>query len=104
MVGLFDRRSFIKGVAAGAAFLIAPLAQLLRPLAALAAIQPTGFRFIHDGSVAIVLDYAKKADRYDVIVRQGGQTVQSFANAHPMRLHRLRTDHVTVEYFDPVAG
>ena len=99
-----DRRSFIAKTAAATAFVLSPLAQVLRPAAAAAAPRVRGFRFIHDESVVVVLGFAKKADRYDVTVRSNGEQVEFFSNSDPMRFHRLRTDFFTVEYFDPVAA
>ena len=99
-----DRRSFITKVAGAAVFVLTPFAGVLRPAAALAAPRHTGFRFIHDEAVVIVLSFAKKDDRYDVSVRHMGDEVEFFANVDPMRLHRLRTTHFEVEYFDPVAA
>ncbi len=101
MRSTIDRRFFLSRVAALA--IVAPIAQVLRPTLALAAPDLQGFRFIHDDSVAIVLDFAKKDDRYDLTVRVDGSDVEFFPNAHPMRFHGLRTDYFTVEYFDPVA-
>ena len=96
----FDRRSFLKALTAGLVALT-PVAYFLRPSSS-----PTytGFRFKHDESVTIVLDFAKDADRYDVSVRRNGEEVEFFANADPMQFDQLLTDHVEVEYFDPVAA
>lgn len=99
-----DRRSFITKVAGAAVFVLTPFTAAFRPAAALAAPRHTGFRFIHDESVVIVLSFAKKEDRYDVSVRHNGDEVEFFANADPMRLHRLRTPYFEVEYFDPAAA
>lgn len=99
-----DRRSFIKAVATVAAIVFTPIAQWVRPGAALAAPSTEGFRFIHDESVAMVLGFAKKDDRYNLTVNQGGREVEFFPNVDPMRLHRLRTRYFEVEYFDPLAA
>jgi hypothetical protein len=98
-----DRRSFMKLAGAVAAVVLAPLALFTRPWDSPGR-QTLGFRFAHDESVAIILDFADRADRYDVTVRRHGVDVEFFPNADPMRLHRLGSQLFEVEYFDPVAA
>ena len=99
-----DRRTFIKTVATAGLVVLSPFAQALRPATALAARRGKGFRFEHDDSVSIVLDFARHKKRYNLKVYKNGKVVQKFKNKHPKRFSRLNTDHFTVTYFDPVAA
>ena len=98
-----DRRSFLKRTATIVGIVLTPLGQLIRPAAALAARKIHPYRFIHGESVAVVLDYARRDDRYDLAIRHEGEQVEFFANADPTRLHRLNSDYFTVEYVEAPA-
>ncbi len=93
-----NRRSFLKTMGAVVGLGLAPFGQFIRPAVALAAAKIRPFRFIHDESVAVVLDYARSDRRYDLMVRQDGEEVEFYANADPTRFDRLNSSYFVVEY------
>lgn len=93
------RRKFLKAVGATLVIVFSPIAQLVRPASAFAAKKSNAFRFVHDETVSIVLDFARSPERYDLEVRRGSEVLARFRNAHPMRFDKLKTEHFTVEYF-----
>lgn len=93
------RRTFLKAVGALLAIVFSPIAQLVRPASAFAAKESNAFRFVHDETVSIVLDFARSPERYDLEVRRGSEVLATFRNAHPMRFDKLKTEYFTVEYF-----
>jgi len=99
-----DRRSFIKWLAVAGAVVLSPFFRASQLNAALAAPQAVGFRFIHAESVAIILDFAKSADRYDVTVRRDGEDVATFRNVSSAKFGSLASSDFDVEYFDPLAA